>query len=431
MPGRAYAVGKRRRAGQPAIVGRPRGRGEILLAVRLRKRLQRPLTRGQGEVDQRGAGGRRAHDNALAVRRPERKVERAVGGKGLLPRVAAVGPYRPGFVRAAAIRIEKNPPAVRRPARDAILERVVGELDGVVAVHRRHEQVLLRRRQVEHDPLAVGRDVRRAHGPPSLGHLTAACRPPSPPPRRKPFRKRLAWFWLSSVAKARRRPSREMLMKPAHGTGTGTCSGAPRGAARSLVDRHPPDAHAAVAVAGEIDVPPVGRPHRIPVEVRVVDDRPRRAARGGHRPQHPAAPSPAAGPRRRCAGRSATSSAARRPPLPATVCRPVARSIRSSWLSDTRTVGSVTASVAQTIDRPSGDQAGLLPMSEILVSPPPSAFIRKMPPPACSERNAIRLPSGENAGSLQLSAMPAVRFFCRPVGTSSGDRCRSCRRPPP
>ncbi len=62
---------------------------------------------------------------------------------------------------------------------------------------------------------------------------------------------------------------------------------------------------------------------------------------------------------------------------------------------------------------PSGDQAGLRPKSVSRRTEPPIEPMTKIPPPSRPERNAMRCPSGENAGCPSSAGESSVRLTGR------------------
>ena len=86
------------------------------------------------------------------------------------------------------------------------------------------------------------------------------------------------------------------------------------------------------------------------------------------------------------------------------------RSLGPTW----KTFG---GEVANTSWVPSGDQAGVYPLSVMRRTDSPVRPITKIPPPWRSDRNAIRSPSGENAGCVSSSGESLVRLigFCPPT----------------
>ena len=94
-----------------------------------------------------------------------------------------------------------------------------------------------------------------------------------------------------------------------------------------------------------------------------------------------------------------------------------------------RLIGSMTGSPATTRALPSGDQRGSYPASVMRRTYSPVASITKMPPPARSERNAIRAPSGKRRAPCRAHRSPrseARRCDRRPA-TGRGRRCRARR----
>ena len=74
-----------------------------------------------------------------------------------------------------------------------------------------------------------------------------------------------------------------------------------------------------------------------------------------------------------------------------------------------RAVGSVNVPGATTISAPSGDQLGEYPKPVRRVTDSPEALIRNTPPPSRSDRNAMRSPSGENAGCRSSAGESGVK----------------------
>ena len=69
----------------------------------------------------------------------------------------------------------------------------------------------------------------------------------------------------------------------------------------------------------------------------------------------------------------------------------------------------LTTRVSKRIFVPSSDQRGRLPKLEIFRSLPPSAGTTYSPPPSVSDRNAICLPSGDQAGCQAWAAEWVIR----------------------
>src|SRR4030095_8681810 len=90
---------------------------------------------------------------------------------------------------------------------------------------------------------------------------------------------------------------------------------------------------------------------------------------------------------------------------------PVSMLVTHNALFDQRMVGLSTGSSAHTMNLPSGDQDGEYPDVEMRRTDSPVAPITNMPPPSRPERNAMRSPSAENAGSVSSTGESAVRLM--------------------
>src|SRR5262249_34242219 len=100
----------------------------------------------------------------LSIGRPGRI--KAILGRALgqAPQTAAIEVDGPDFVTAAAVRIERDSPSVRRPARHAIAAAAVGHLAWSGTVPSGDEEVFLRAAEsVISQPLPVRRKLRRRH----------------------------------------------------------------------------------------------------------------------------------------------------------------------------------------------------------------------------------------------------------------------------
>src|SRR4029453_2215996 len=97
---------------------RPVERPEIDL--RCDRRLQARLAPFLSHVEQMPTDSERGEGDLRPVRRPLRKIRRALPRVGELSHTAAVGAYHPELVAAVAIGIEQDLLAIRRPARSAV-----------------------------------------------------------------------------------------------------------------------------------------------------------------------------------------------------------------------------------------------------------------------------------------------------------------------
>ena len=173
----------------------------------------------------------------------------------------------------------------------------------------------------------------------------------------------------------------------------------------------------------------IRRPHRVPIQMPVAGDAgsavPRPPERSRYRGRHPDR-----SPSRRCNGRSATTAAARhRPSSPGVFARSLRPPTRDDSDFPLRSSGRVMPSSANddllSIAATTRDYIRNLRDGGRRCRP---RAITKIPPLSRSERYAICLPSGENAGWYRprpsLSSGSPTR--CCP---SAADRCPSSRLP--
>ncbi len=241
-----------------------------------------------------------------AVRGPG-DVGQAPGNGGQLLQLAAVGPDRESLVVALAVRVERQALPVGRPGHAPVAEGVVGELPEARPVGADDEHVLATLGR-EGDPLAVRRERLVAQLQRAAEHDRRRARdPPAEGIERRPHQRRP--HVAAGVGEGPPVAREAGVAGPAGGGGE-RHRRAERLTAR-LVDRDPPQVHRPPAVAREGEVPPVGRPHRVPVDGDVGRHRDRAAPGRRHREDVPLTRY-GRRPSTRRGGRGATSGAGRR-----------------------------------------------------------------------------------------------------------------------
>ena len=199
----------------------------------------------------------------------------AVRREGQLPKVAAVRPDRPDLVLAAAIRKQGDLPSIGRPRGVPVVRWIVGQLALATAIGTADQKIHLITDAVVGQPLSIRRRRHPRKESCSANHCDRRCGDRSG--------NRIEWNRLDG------RGSFEGGVRDATSVGgNAQVSGEGRwrrerlrlrqNSSRLFIDRDPPHVHAAAAVAREIQMAAVGRPHRIPVECGVRRDRDRCAA---------------------------------------------------------------------------------------------------------------------------------------------------------
>ena len=193
-----------------------------------------------------------------------------------LPQAAAIRADAPNLIAWSALRVEIDEFSIGRPAAGTVSLGIIGELTDFTSIRSREEEIFLRSETREDEPFSIGRDV---------APRKQECQQRAADDRRRladhSQRDRIetdARDRLTDIeADVRQRPgiARESEMRRKSRRKRNRFGMTDRDSSM-LIHRKSPHVHRAVAITAEIEILPVWRPDRIPVEgtiIRQLNDR--------------------------------------------------------------------------------------------------------------------------------------------------------------